>query len=206
MTRPRLADGDRQRLLGVLLAAQQRGFVGPGDVTPHIDHALGFAVGVDEPPELAIDLGSGGGLPGLPLALAWPTTKWVLVDSMDRRTRFLRQIVDDLGVADRVHVLTARAEEIGREETWRGQADLVVARSFGPPAVTAECAAPLLRVGATLVVSEPPDARPERWPADVALLGLSPVRRGKYVVLRQESPCPSAYPRRTGVPAKRPLW
>ena len=205
MTAPRLADADRDRLLNVLRAARRLGFLGPSDVESHIDHALGFGDGIEDV-VLAVDLGSGGGVPGLPLALAWPASTWAFVDSMDRRTAFLREAVVDLGIADRVSVLTVRAEEFGRDPAWRGRADLVVARSFGVPAATAECAAPLLRIGGTLVVSEPPDPRPERWPDGVATLGLERVHVGRYAVLRQGAPCPGAYPRRVGVPAKRPLW
>jgi 16S rRNA (guanine527-N7)-methyltransferase len=90
----------------------------------------------------------------------------------------------------------------------------VTARSFGRPAVVAECAAPLLKPGGWLVVSEPPAAdRPEtpRWPA-VALgqFGLVPEEQARegfeYQVLRQHEACPDRFPRRTGVPAKRPLF
>jgi 16S rRNA (guanine527-N7)-methyltransferase len=107
-------------------------------------------------------------------------------------------------------VLLGRAEIVGRSER-RGSFDAVVARSFGPPAVTAECAAPLLRPGGRLVVSEPPDGTEERWPEDgVAAFGLA---RGARLpgppgiqVLTQVEPCPEAYPRRDGLPAKRPLF
>ena len=93
----------------------------------------------------------------------------------------------------------------------RAAFDLVVARSFGPPAVVAECAAPFLRVGGRLAVSEPPTGE-DRWPpAPLAELGLEATERrdvgGAHVqLLRQTAPCPDRYPRRTGVPTKRPLF
>jgi 16S rRNA (guanine527-N7)-methyltransferase len=102
---------------------------------------------------------------------------------------------------------------------FRGRYDLVVARGFGPPAVTAECAAPFLELGGRLVVSDPPDEPPDRgegggsrrWPtAPLAALGLAPERSFAqpyhYQALRQVAPCPDRYPRRTGVPRKRPLF
>lgn len=90
--------------------------------------------------------------------------------------------------------------------------DAVTARGFGPPAATAECGAPLLRVGGRMVVSEPPGGSPERWPADgLDQLGLSggrPVAAAgsAYRLLVQERLCDPRFPRRTGIPAKRPLF
>ncbi len=182
--------------------------MGPGPLTEHIEHALAFAQGVDAP-AVAADLGSGGGLPGLVLALRWPSTQWHLIDSAQRRAALLEAAVADLGLGERVTVWRERAEVVARG-TLRGACDLVVARSFGPPAVTAECGAPLLLPGGLLVVSEPPVEDPARWPlAGLALLGLADegvsgtprVRR-----LRQTASCPERYPRRPGIPAKRPLW
>jgi 16S rRNA (guanine527-N7)-methyltransferase len=164
------------------------------------------------PPALGIDLGSGAGVPGLALAVWWPASRWVLVDMGERRAVFLGDAVETLGVADRVTVAHRAAEEAGRDPQLRGAADLVVARSFGPPAVVAECAAPLLRVGGLLVVSEPPDLDPARWPVEgLATLGLIVHSRressaGSVVVLEQGSVAREAVPRRPGAPARRPLW
>jgi 16S rRNA (guanine527-N7)-methyltransferase len=158
----------------------------------------------------ALDLGSGGGLPGLPLALVWPQTQWVLLDGSTVRAAFLEEAVSRLGLGGRVEVESARAEEAGRGPR-RGSFDLVVARSFGPPAVAAECGSPLLRAGGRLLVAEPPGGEPGRWPAEgLALLGMALGEGGRsptaYQFLVQERECPSRFPRRTGVPAKRPLF
>ena len=117
-----------------------------------------------------------------------------------------------LGCSARVRVVAERAEVVGRDGAHRSTSPLVVARSFGPPAVTAECAAPLLATGGLLVVSEPPGGDGARWPvAGLALLGAVPERvfhttKGTFQLIRQASPCPERYPRRVGVPAKRPLF
>jgi 16S rRNA (guanine527-N7)-methyltransferase len=195
----------------VLSQGQDRGFLGPGPVETHLEHSLAFSSLVPVGPQIAIDLGSGGGIPGLILAEVWPEARWALLDASVRRTAFLSEALETLGLTDRVEVIRQRAEVMGRDPAWRATADLVVARSFGPPAVTAECAAPLLRPGGSLVVAEPPGGAPDRWPsAPLALLGLaldgsqtSPVALQR---LRQVEPCPLRYPRRTGVPAKRPLY
>jgi 16S rRNA (guanine527-N7)-methyltransferase len=161
-------------------------------------------------PTTALDLGSGGGVPGLPLALHWPLSNWVLLDGNERRTAWLAEAVQTLDLADRVRVVRARAEEAGRDSTLRGGFDVVTARSFGPPAVTAECASPFLRIGGVLVVSEPP-AEVGRWTVDgLAQLGLGIGGRSSGApwmqVLVQERPCPERFPRRVGIPAKRPLF
>jgi 16S rRNA (guanine527-N7)-methyltransferase len=148
----------------VLVRSQEWGFLGPGPVGPQRTHAAAFLTAIDaDDVTAALDLGSGGGLPGLVLAGLLPATSWVLLDSMHRRTAFLQEAVQELGWADRVRVVTARAEDAGRSDL-RGAADLVVSRSFGRPASTAECGAAFLRVGGQLVVSEPPEPSVDRWP------------------------------------------
>jgi 16S rRNA (guanine527-N7)-methyltransferase len=163
------------------------------------------------------DLGSGGGLPGLVVACSWEEATLTLIESNARRTAFLRRAAERLGLGDRVRVVHERAEICGREEGLRGSFDGVTARSFGRPAVVAECAAPLLKTGGWLLVSEPPAASPEgrpgapRWPSEpLRQLGLVPeqeVHEGfEYQVLRQREACPERFPRRVGVPTKRPLF
>jgi 16S rRNA (guanine527-N7)-methyltransferase len=169
---------------------------------------MGFVDALVDVTGLVVDLGSGGGVPGLVLAVARPDLEILLVDSMERRCAFLSEAVGALGLP-RTQVVHSRAEDLGRSDL-RETVDAVVARSFGPPAVTAECAAPLLRVGGRLVVSEPPDAGP-RWPEDgLALLGLRLGARSAappvMQVVEQVHPCPDDYPRRVGLPAKRPLF
>jgi 16S rRNA (guanine527-N7)-methyltransferase len=125
-----------------------------------------------------------------------------------------------LRLEERVSVLEERAEAAGRDPRHRVGFDEVLARSFGRPAVVAECGAPLLRVGGWLVVSEPPSLPDDsttvgtgavRWPAEaLRQFGLEPAevfRDGAtYRVLRQAEICPERFPRRDGVPAKRPLF
>ena len=203
----------------MLEEARRYGFLGPGPVQAHLDHASGFGevmqctLGPGQGTGgRAADLGSGAGVPGLPLALRFITWSWVLVDSSARRAGFLRDAIRTLGMEGRVRVVQERAEVVGRSLEYRGSFDLVVARSFGPPAVAAECAAPLLGTEGWAVVSEPPGGNPNRWPAEgLARVGMVPdaaiVAQGwAYQLLRQAELCSERYPRRTGVPTKRPLF
>lgn len=207
---PPLGRAVSDRLLRVLATSQHRGFIGPGDIGPHVVRSLEVLPLIPAGVERALDLGSGGGLPGLALGLALPGIRWTLLDGSTTRGKFLEEAVSELGLSEVVNVIVARAEDAGRTDA-RCSFDVVVARSFGPPATTAECAAPFLRQGGRLVVAEPPGGDPARWPAEaLAQLGLALGRRitspSAFQVLLQKEPCPSRFPRRTGVPAKRPLF
>lgn len=205
-------------LTGLLERSRQLGFLGPGPIEAHIPHALAFASASHPDPARALDLGAGGGLPGLVLAASvWPATVWTFVDANLRRTDFLREAVAALDLGARVEVITERAEVVGQDATRRGTYDLVVARSFATPAVTAECAAPLLRVGGRLVVSEPPDVDlAARWPGEpLAAMGFAPPHARTVdlddgpvhlAVIELAELAPARLPRRVGIPVKRPLF
>ena len=157
-------------LLAQLERARSLGFLGPGPVAAHIEHAEAFLAALEGVTGTLIDLGSGGGVPGLVLGVARPDLTLLLLDARATRCRFLEAAVAALDLA--AEVVEGRAEAIGHGPR-RGTADAVVARSFGPPAATAECASPLLRVGGRLVVSEPPTVEGTRWPVEpLADLGL----------------------------------
>jgi 16S rRNA (guanine527-N7)-methyltransferase len=206
----------RAQLLEILRRAQLEGFLGPADISAHLEHALGFADAAEsqlpEPPARFADLGTGGGVPGLALALRWPDSRGALIESAARRSQALREWVAELELEDRVEVLEGRAEAWARAAGIREAFDLVTARSFARPAVTAEIGAGLVRVGGYLVVSEPPESAQDRWPAaSVEELGLSPavavVARGAhYVCLHKALPAGPSVPRAVGKPGKRPLW
>lgn len=201
-------------MIEVLREAQTIGLVGRGPVDGHLDHARGFAEVVGTPPDgTLLDLGSGAGLPGLVLALMWTTTTWVLLDGRTRSARFLAQVVPRLGLQERVKVVHKRAEVLAHDPAYRTAMDLVVARSVGPASAVAECAAGFLVPGGRLVVSEPPELHHPRWDeAVLAGMGMGPAIATKssggyhFSLVEQRLSCPPRFPRRTGVPVKRPLF
>jgi 16S rRNA (guanine527-N7)-methyltransferase len=230
-------DGVTGSLNEVLLAARAAGFLGPGPIDRHLRHAQGFVDLAKRQPRLTaqpriLDLGSGGGLPGLVVAEEWPEATLVLLDANRRRSSLLERSVISCGLRDRVSVVQQRAEVSGRDPAFRATFDGVVVRSFGVPAVVAECAAPFLRQGGWLIVSEPPvekienllPRRPDgtdgaaippdgaaRWPSGPLLqFGLTPLEfvheEFGFEILRQFELCPDAFPRRDGVPSRKPLF
>ncbi len=205
------------RIAPLLQRSADLGFLGSMPVPDQIDHSLGFVSGVElalgHRPDSVVDLGTGGGVPGLVLHSCWHGIRVVLLDGNQRRTEFLSAEVKGWGSTS-PEVVRGRAEELGREDHYREQFEVVTARSFGPPGVTAECGAPLLAVGGILVVSEPPEENEaDRWPEGrLAELGLVPEARARfderfgYQVLRKTARTPDRYPRRIGIPSKRPLF
>lgn len=202
-------------LVRALEESRARGHLGPQSIEPQIAHAEGFARCWEAirptPPGDFLDLGSGGGLPGLVLLERW-RCRAVLLDSMEKRSKFLREALGWSDAPGSGEVITARAEEAARWPELEGRFDLVTARSFGSPAVTSECAVRFLKLGGVLVISEPPGERvDERWKASgLRLLGLVAQGRSRYgtayEVLIKESPTDTHYPRASGTPKKRPLF
>ena len=202
-------------LVEVLDEARSRGYLGPEPVARHVEHSLSLADAIGPFDGTFLDLGSGGGVPGLVLAMRWREAHGVLLESQHRRCEFLERAIARLGFVERAVVRCGRAEQLARDPELRGTVDLVVARSFGRPAVTAECAVGFLRGGGRLVVSDPPAGTTDvstRWPpAGLAQFGLSaavPVRSkdAGAVVMTTEGPPDDRWPRREGRPTKSPHW
>lgn len=202
-------------LSSALEQSRALGFLGPGPIETHIEHAKRYADVWSQyrsgPPQRTLDLGSGGGVPGLVLFDVWDR-EMILLDSMEKRCRFLRSVIAGSSALTGMSVEEGRAEELAREPHLAGTCELVVARSFGPPAATAECAVRFLVEGGLLIVSEPPAVpQASRWPrAGLGQLGLKRLTpdnsEGGYVVMEKVRPTPAEYPRRTGTPAKKPLF
>lgn len=154
-----------ERLLETLRDAQRLGFFGSAPIEDAVTHARQFVTAVGEigPPGRLADIGSGGGLPGLVLAEAFPSASIDLVDRRQKRTDFLERAVRRLGwphvrVREIDVELLARAVEAGAVESY----DVVTARGFGPPAGTLRLAQRLVAPDGRIVISEPPSG--ERWP------------------------------------------
>jgi len=165
-----------------------------------------------------VDLGSGGGLPAIPLALARPAMHWTLVDSIGKKAALLRDFVEALGMPN-VTVLAERAEALGQDPRRRERYGAVTARACAPLPVLAELALPLLAPGGSLLAWKGPlteaddEVRRGRVAAgqlggaglEILGTGLPALGGHRFVVVRKERPTPPRFPRRPGEPGRRPL-
>ncbi len=174
--------------------------------------------GLREAGPLWFDLGSGGGLPGIPLALTAPSQSIVLVESTQKKAAYLNEVATDFGLRERVTVLAERAEVLGQDRQWRSRGDVVVAKAVGSLAELLELGLPLLHKGGLLLALKGPKAAEEIAEAGHALAVLGGTveavheytlewqeDRRSLVVVRKTAPTPGAYPRRAGVPKTKPL-
>ena len=162
-----------------------------------------------------VDVGSGGGLPGLPLKLARPELRMTLIEANQRKAAFLVQAAARLGL-EGVAVVARRAEEAGQDPAHRERYDVAVARALAPMAVLVELCLPLVSVGGCLLAMKADAAaEAERSTEAIRLLGGALVEvsaaasearsLGQVVVVRKVGPTPARFPRRSGIPSRRPL-
>lgn len=182
-----------------------------------LDSLSCLATGLFDLPRRLADLGTGAGFPGIPLQIARPHLKTCLVDSLHKRTAFLERVVTTLGLSG-CEVLSERAENLGRNPPWRESLALVVVRAVASLPVLAEYAIPLLSPGGHFVAMKGPGFAAELEDGNYAAgflgarlervveltLPLSGEPRA-LVVYRKDRTTPTGYPRRPGLPAKRPL-
>jgi 16S rRNA (guanine527-N7)-methyltransferase len=151
-------------LLAALRSSQQLGMLGAAPIADFIAHSEAFVAALGDVTGTVVDLGSGGGVPGLVIAWRRPDLEVVLVDRRATRTDHLQRLVARLTLGERVTVLTAEARALPR--LLADPVAAVVARGFGKPAAVLAAALPILSDGGLVVVSEPPNGS-DRWAHDV---------------------------------------
>ena len=212
---------DFARLLGTYDQANVIGTREPGSIL--LDHILDslscFLFGPLVGAQRLADVGSGGGLPGIPIKIAQPTLQATLIESTGKKVRFLRHAVERLGLGG-VEVLDGRVEEVAHARGYRETYDVVTARAVARLSVVAEYCVPLLRVGGHVIsmkarlqteeLSEG-ELAAQRLGAKVSevlqvphLPEVGPKER-RLVILEKVRDTPKEYPRKVGVPAKKPL-
>jgi len=165
----------------------------------------------------AIDIGTGAGFPGVPIKIVRPEIELTLLEATRRKAEFLEKLVASLGLKS-VSVVNARAEELAHDPAYRERYALALARAVAPLRVLVELSLPFLRRGGCLAAQKGSGAEREAREAARALEvcggEVAVVRRldvpgaavqPTLVVVRKVAPTPEGYPRRAGIPTKRPL-
>ena len=219
--RPSLTAEDQATLELAYAEAVRLGFLGPKELERlwerHLNDAFGLAaIRRPQPDERWADLGSGAGLPGLPLAIAHRSTSFTLIDAQQRRLDWVTATASKLGLTN-LSVVHTRLEDYGRGPA-RASFDVATARALGALPVVAELGLPLLKIGGQLLVprGQPGAEELEQVAAACDQVGgkldgivpnpSSPIDRVGFVVIMAKIAATSPrFPRRSGVPARSPL-
>lgn len=162
-----------------------------------------------------IDVGSGTGVPGIPLKIIEPSIQLTLVEAKHRKAEFLSALLPELGLGD-VTVVSKRAEVVARDPQHREQYDMAVAKALAPLRTLAELTLPFVRMGGLVIAPKGRDGETEASEAGVALEMLKGSLRAveplpgveppqTVILVDKDLPTPDRFPRRPGMPAKRPL-
>jgi 16S rRNA (guanine527-N7)-methyltransferase len=167
--------------------------------------------------EEVVDLGTGAGFPGLPLKIWLPDCKVVLVDSLQKRLKFIKEVVHTLCLKN-VELIHGRAEDLGKDEQHREKYGLVLSRAVAPLPVLVEYCLPLVRVKGRFAAAKGPEVAQELAMAEKAIVILGGLveksinytlpfvnEQRTMVSITKITATPSKYPRKAGQPAKKPL-
>lgn len=207
-------------LLAARIAASPHNLVARGERASvrqrHIAECLALAPLLDARPGQAwVDVGTGGGLPGLVLAIVCPQTRWTLVDATRKKADAVQGFADELALSN-VEVVHGRAETLAHDAQYREAFDGAVSRAVAPLATLVELCRGFVRPGGVIAAIKGPRWAEEVASAETALsvLGLrvvhsnvvaSPERPSWLVTMRAMGPAPPTYPRREGRPRSHPL-
>ncbi|SMO93904.1 16S rRNA (guanine(527)-N(7))-methyltransferase RsmG [Melghirimyces algeriensis] len=167
--------------------------------------------------ESVIDVGTGAGFPGIPLKIAYPHLRVVLLDSLKKRVLFLQELVDHLHLKS-VESLHGRAEEVARNRSYRESFDLATARAVAKLNILSEYCLPFVRVDRWFAAMKGPDVQEEIRGARGAVQKLGgksiqslsmslPENMGErhLLLIQKDRPTPRSFPRKAGTPARKPL-
>lgn len=186
-------------------------------IVKHFADSLSICTVLPEDVKTVCDLGTGAGFPGIPMAIAYPNLKFTLIDSLNKRIKFLQEVVDTLGLKN-VELVHARAEEAGRNKIFRESFDLVVSRAVANISTLSEYCLPLVRLEGYFISFKSGDITEEINQSGSAITKLggklkkpilftlpeTDISRS-FLIINKIKSTPKAYPRKAGTPSKEPL-
>ncbi len=186
-------------------------------IVKHFADSLSICKVLPDEINTVCDLGTGAGFPGIPMAIAYPSIQFTLIDSLNKRIKFLQEVVDALGLTN-VTLIHARAEEAGRNKLYREQFDLVVSRAVANIATLSEYCLPLVKLGGYFISFKSGNINEEIDASGSAINKLGgnmeePVYfelpetdiARSFLIINKEKKTPKSYPRKAGTPSKEPL-
>ena len=187
-------------------------------VTKHFLDSLSIVKAQDmKKVKTLLDVGTGAGFPGIPLAIVSPEKEFLLIDSLNKRIRIINELIGELGLRN-VRAVHGRAEEMARQKQYRQKFDVCVSRAVSRMSVLSEYCLPFLHKGGWLIAYKGPDAEKELKEAQNALniLGgqlyeVTETHREEYglfhkiVYIKKIKETPKQYPRKAGTPDRQPL-
>ena len=168
-----------------------------------------------EDASLILDLGTGGGLPGIPLAITYPEKEFVLIDAVGKKLKVVEDIASNLGLKN-VRTVHMRAEDMAREKEYREKFDLVVSRAVANMSTLCEYCLPFVKIGGSFTAYKTDASSEEIDAASAAIRKLGGKSHGfvpdgiegsghGFVLIEKTAPTPSSYPRKAGLPSKEPM-
>lgn len=165
-----------------------------------------------------VDIGIGGGFPGMPIIIEYQNLKLCAVDSVGKKLEFLKLLSNELGLSNRVEIVNSRAEDLIKQQGRREAFDIAVTRAVARLNVICEYCLPFVKIGGYFIAYKAKTAQEELKEADFAVkeLGGEAIKVVPYtitgeeernlVVIKKVKATPAKYPRKTGIPSKTPLF